>query len=161
MTALGVACAFAAPAVTTTACTTHQCDSNWTNIDQSTGGFVGELQPLGPGTAFWESSALDGTWIDFPGQQTYFFTLPAYFTPTQPPIAFVSTGPNPNDPVDAGGATYVLAGGQLAELGGFNQYGFNITNATCAEYYLYVSVTGDYNPPPPAPPAAEDAGTGD
>ena len=44
---------------------------------------------------------------------------------------------------------------------GLSTPAFNITNATCAEYYLYVSVTGDYNPPPPAPPAAEDAGTGD
>jgi len=157
MTALGVACAFAAPAVTTTACTTHQCDTLWVNIDQSTGGFVGDVQPLGDGTFFWESSPISGTWIDYPGMRTYFFTLPAFFVPLQPPVAYVATDPNPDAP-DGGVGSYVLASGQLAELGGFNQYGFNITNGTCAEYYLYVYVVGYFVTPPPA---ADDAGTGD
>jgi hypothetical protein len=157
VTALGVACAFAAPAVTTTACTTHQCDSLWVNIDDNTGGFVGDVQPLGDGTFFWESSPMNGTWIDYPGMRTYFFTLPGNFEPLQPPVAYVATGANPDSPDGGDGSSYVLASGQLAEMGGYGQYGFNITNSTCAEYYLYVYVVGRF---PPAP-AADDAGTGD
>jgi hypothetical protein len=159
LTVLGVACAFAAPAVTTTACTTHQCDTDFVNIDQSTGGFVGDLQPLGPGTAMWESSAIDGTWIDFPGMRTYFFSLPQYFVPIGLPLPYVATAPDANDP-DAGPVTYVLASGQLAEFGGYVNGGFLVTNSTCAEYYLYVSVDGYYDPPPPPTPAADDAGDG-
>ena len=147
--------------MTTTACTTHQCDSLWVNIDQSTGGFVGDVQPLGDGTFFWESSPMTGTWIDYPGMRTYFFTLPAYFEPLQPPAAYVGTGANPNSPDGGDGSSYVPASGQLAELGGYNQfnnqYGFNITNATCAEYYLYVYVVGHFTPAP----AADDAAAGD
>jgi hypothetical protein len=157
VTALGVAGVFAASSAATTACTTHQCDSDFVNIDQSTGMFVGDMQPgLNPGTVFWESSPLDGTWIDFPGERSYFFSLPPYFTPISPPQAWVATTPNAAD--SDGGGTYVQAGGQLAEYGAFVNGGFIITNATCAEYYLYVSVQGTYNPPPAPAPAADDAG---
>jgi len=157
MTALGVVCAVAAPTATTTGCTTHQCDSDFVNIDQSTGMFIGDLEPLGTGTATWESSPIDGTWINYPGMRTYFFSLPPYFTPLGPPLAYVATGPNPDDPVDAGGATYVLASGQLAEFSGYVNGGFLVTNGTCAGYYLYVSVNGTYDPPP----GPGDAGAGD
>ena len=153
VTALGVACVFAAQA-TTTGCTTHQCDSDFVNIDQSTGMFVGDIQP-----GFWESSPFDGDWIDFPGERTYFFSLPQYFTPNSPPEAWVATAPDATDP--DGGATYVQAGGQLAEFGRFVNGGFFVTNATCAEYYLYVKVSGTYAPPPTPGPEAGDDASGD
>ena len=159
MTALGVACAFAASAATTTACTTHQCDqSGVVNIDQTTGMFVGDVQSTGDGNVFWESSPIDGTWIDFPGMQTYYFTLPANFVPRGLPVPYIATGPNPDAP-DGGNGTYVPAAGQLAEIGGYNCCGFSITNGTCAEYYLYVSVDGYFVAPPAL--ATDDAGTGD
>jgi hypothetical protein len=163
---LGVAVALAAPAVST-GCQTHQCDSDQIDLSYD-GGLDGEdLVPLVPdsGLVLWQSSQFTATndnpapaWLSFPGQMTYFFIFPKYFTPLQPPVAYVSTVQSP-DPT--GGPAFVLAGGQLAEIndvGAFAafQYGFNITNATCAYYYLYVSVLGTYTPPDQ--PAPVDAG---
>jgi hypothetical protein len=151
LTALGVACAFAAPAVTTTACTTHQCDTNSTNFDST----VGDVRELAPGLYVWESSPMDGTWIDFPGMQSYYFQFPAGFQPLGLPAAYVATTPDPDDP-EGGQGVYVPASGQLAELNGYNCCGFRITNDSCAEYFLYVSVLGTFVAAP-APPA-DDAG---
>lgn len=160
LVSLAVAAAFAAPAFTT-ACTTHQCDSDFVNIDQATDASVGELEMLDDaGLALWESSPVDGTWIDYPGQRTYFFSLPPFFTPLQPPVALVSTNPAPNEPGDGGG-NYTLAAGQLAVFGPFVNGGFLVSNQSCAEYYLYISVLGTYAPPAPAPPPPDDAGAGD
>jgi hypothetical protein len=155
--ATGIACAIAASGATTTACTTHQCDSDFVNIDQAAGTFVGELEPPVNGVTTWVSGPFDGEWIDFPPERTYFFSLPQYFTPIGPPLPYVGTGADPTNPDS--GQTYVLAGGQLAEFGAYVNGGFLVTNATCAEYYLWVSVPGSYEPPAPA--AADDAGTGD
>jgi hypothetical protein len=157
--ALGVAAALSVPAATT-GCTTHQCDSDFVNIDQSTGTLIGDVTVLDPqtGAAVWESSPIDGTWIDFPGQRTYFVALPPYFAPGPGlPSAWIATGPTP-DQVDAS-STYVQGGGQLAEFGPFVNGGFLVTNASCAYYYLYISVPGTYSPPPA--PAPGDGGGGD
>jgi hypothetical protein len=175
---LCVAVAVAAPAATT-GCTTHQCDSDFVNIDQSTGVSVGQVQILGPGpepgveNALWESSPFDGTWIDFPGQRTYFFGLPPGFAPTGLPMAYVATDPAPNDVdggvvtatcggetiTNSGGGTYVIAAGQLAQFGAFVNGGFLVGNGTCACYFLYISIPGTFTPP--APPPSNDAGLDD
>lgn len=146
---VGITVAVAASSAAT-GCTTHQCDTDFVDIDQSTGTSVGELQVLSPGVALWESSPVDGPLIDFPGQRTYLFTLPPGFQPLSPPLPYVATDPN--------AGTSVVAAGQLAQIAPYaaaqpGQTSFNITNATCAEYYLYVSILGT------VPPA--DAGTGD
>lgn len=151
-----LAVAFATSAALTTACTTHQCDTNFTNIDQSTGTTVGGVSYVDPttGLVLWESSPVEGTWIDFPGEQTYYFGLPPNFTPLLPPSAYVATDPAPYEQ-DSGGGTSTIASGQLAEFGGYGNGGFVVTNATCAHYYLYVSVWGT------VPLAMQDAGTTD
>jgi hypothetical protein len=159
-TALGVACLFAAPAVTTTACTTHQCDSDFVNTQPDAGGPSGDLQPYGPGTVLWESAPFNDAWLPFPGERTYFFEFPAGFAALQPPSAWVATDPNPIANGNSG-ATIVHGAGQLAEINDGIFGGFKITNSTCAGYFLYVSVVGTYNPPPAPAPAAEDAGAGD
>jgi len=151
---LGATCAFAASSALTTACTTHQCDTNSTNFDSS----VGDVRPIAPYLFVWESSPMDGTWIDFPGMQSYYFQFPPNFVPLELPVAYVATAANPDDP-DGGDGAYVLASGQLAEFNGYNCCGFRINNASCAEYYLYVSVVGTFVTPPA--PAADEAGTGD
>jgi hypothetical protein len=143
-------------AASTTACTTHQCDALWVDIDQSTGMTIGDVQVLAPGYAMWESSPMDGTWIDFPGQRTYFFTLPQDFTPAGPPEAFLGTTQTAGD-VDAGGGTYVPAAGQLAEFGPYGNQGFNVENGSCAEYFLYVRIFGTI-PTAPTGTTGNDAG---
>ena len=155
VTVLVVACALAAPAGTT-GCTTHQCDTP-------------PLLPGPPGSDFhtfagdlvlWESSPAEGTWIPFPHEQTYSFALPGYFVPLNPPQAWISTGAALGDPTS--GATTVPAAGQLTEIATFDTIFpdggppfqiFNVTNGTCADYYLSVSVLGWF------PPPSSDAGT--
>jgi hypothetical protein len=123
---------------------------------------TGDVRTLDPdsGAVLWESNPANGTWYDFPGGQGYFFALPGSFQVVDGPYAWVSTEPNPYS--DDAGGTYVLAGGQLAEFssanggsdGGLN--GFAVNNATCAHYYLRVSMLGIIPLPAPAPPV--DAG---
>lgn len=151
-----LAVAFATSAALTTACTTHQCDSAFVNIDQATGTMVGSMQVLQPSTglALWESSPVEGQWINFPGNLTYFFALPPNFTPLAPPSAAVATDDAPFDS-DSGGGTSTTASGQLAEFGGYVNGGFLVTNASCADYRLFVSVWGT------VPVATQDAGTTD
>jgi hypothetical protein len=152
---LGLACAYALSAATT-GCTTHQCDTDFVNLDPPDASvLVGNVQTFtGTNYAIWESSPLEGPWIDFPGQMTYFFELPQYFLPSTQPQVWLGTDPIPNDP-DASPTT-VNAAGQLAEMFAYVNGGFKITNGTCAEYYLYVTIQGTYSPP--APPAPDDAG---
>jgi hypothetical protein len=179
---LGVTLAFAVPAITT-GCTTHQCDSDFVNIDQSTGVNVGQVELLGPGpepgtqNALWESSPLNGTWIQFPGQREYFFGLPPGFVPTDLPTAYVATDPAPNDTdagdvtstcggetiTNSGAGTYVTATGQLAQFGPFVNGGFLVSNGGCACYFLYISIPGTFTPPaaPPSDDAGTDGGSGD
>ena len=54
-------------------------------------------------------------------------------------------------------AAYVEASGQLAEFSQSGPFGFKVTNATCAHYYLYVSVVGTVAPTLPPTPVV-DAG---
>jgi hypothetical protein len=159
LAALGVAAAIVAPAFTT-GCQTHQCDGDYIHTIPD-GGFVSagsDIVTLDPasGYSLWESSAFDGPWLDFPGQRTYEFGWGGFnFTSQGPPQLLVATDPSPNAP-DASG-NYVVAGGQLAEVGELpGHLGFRVFNATCAHYYLYVAVWG--NVPPPPPPAPIDAG---
>ena len=67
LTALAVA--FAASAAFTTACTTHQCDTDFTNIDMSTGTTVGSMQILDPTTP--SPRALDELDVEIRGNDVY------------------------------------------------------------------------------------------
>ena len=106
------------------------------------------------GLVLWESNPEDGTWYDFPGAETYFFELPPGFQLVDGPYAWESIDPNPEAP-DAGG-NFVPAAGQLTEFAAFVNGGFEVTNATCAHYYLRVSMLGTI--PVPPPPVPTDAG---
>lgn len=171
---LGVGVALVAPTATT-GCQTHQCDFEFISTIPD-GGFVSagsDVVTLDPATGYslWESSPIEGEWRDFPGNAMYGFGWGGFnFRPIGPPSALVATDPSPYA-ADAGG-TYVVAGGQLAEFSqsGLVTYadgtqvagGLNVENATCAHYYVYVSVYGIVpppQPPPPPPDAGNDTGT--
>jgi hypothetical protein len=155
----------------TMGCTTHQCDSDYVNLYPADAAKIAhdEVQTSSTGFAVWESSPVNGPWLDFPGMRTYFFDLPngggtivtdgvlspaQCFCPVAPPYVWVGTDPSP----DEAGATTVIAGGELAEMlsyipfcndaGGHCTYGFQMTNSTCAGYHVYVSIEGTYSPPP-------------
>lgn len=109
----------------------------------------------------WESAAIDGKWLFFPGARLYFFNVPAfgdrkphrilpYISPVEDPNAF-----HP----ERAPSNFALGGGNLTELSGVDRNRFAVRNGTCADYWLRVEV--ELEPRPPAPPAAEtDGGAG-
>ena len=109
------------------ACTTHQCDASRADAG---GGIV----TSSGATLTWQSAPAGGPWLDFPGNATVTFHYPAGFRCATDWQAYVSTAQLQGD----GGGTFVEASGQLAELSMEAPDGITVTNATCAEYFLYV-----------------------
>jgi hypothetical protein len=98
-------------------------------------------------TLVWQSSELGARWLDFPGERTYVFDLPAAFKDLQLETidAYVASDGNAQ-------ANFAGTAGQLAEYS-IGPNTVTVLNATCAEYFLYVRVVA-YLP-------ARDAGAGD
>jgi hypothetical protein len=137
-------------------CTTHQCDPSTVTIEADAGN-AGLVHQEGD-TFVWESSTLDGPWLDFPGERTYVFNFPEPFMARQPEtvIAYVASDHNAQ-------SNFVIASGQLAEFS-LAPNTLTVLNATCAEYFLRVVA---YASPPDAgsrdaggPDAGADASTG-
>ena len=123
-------------AASVTGCSTHQCDASASSVDDS-------KQPVSPvnGTYIWDSAVSHG-WIDYGGNETITFTLPAGFPSTSTPgfalSAYVSTG---TDQSPDGGGQFVEAAGQLAEFQALTRNSFQVFNDTCSKYYLRVVAT--------------------
>jgi hypothetical protein len=101
----------------------------------------------------WESSPIDGRWLDFPKQRVYVFELeelgdrePALVIP------YVSAAP---DPLHDEGGQFTVAGGNLAEIFAAQKGRIGVKNGTCADYYLRVVVQAA-----PRPGATGEAGIG-
>jgi hypothetical protein len=101
----------------------------------------------------WRSSAFEGTWMNFPGQISYYVypQLPdggPFVGPYLPGTCMVSADPNPESPDGgAAGSNAAYCAGNLAELmalpdGG--QTGFIVTNDTCSPYFLWLEVAQEY-----------------
>ena len=113
-------------------CQTHLCDATSSTVDDSDGGPV----PLhrSPGMVVWESAPFEGPWLDFPGEATITFELPAGLGWPDEIDPVVSTGPYQ----DSG--TWTLGADQVVEGTNPDSHTIALTNATCAEYYLRVEV---------------------
>lgn len=136
----------------TTGCTTHECDTSciWIGAPAPDGSTCASgtapsasLHHRSGGELVWESSPMEGTWLDFPGAVSYTFILPAEMTTALQngwtllaPTVWISTAANQID----GGGTAAPAAGQLAEVNGMSVYGFVVTNGACAEYSIRVEV---------------------
>jgi len=111
LASLGAVClggAMTGPAATATGCTTHQCDSLSTDF------YGGRMTD--PNT--YETSDWNEDWVDYPGEVTVRVHFPAGNTRVPVSIdSYVGTGLSPNGGPDfQPGESWVLAGGQLAEL---------------------------------------------
>jgi hypothetical protein len=154
-----------------TGCTTHQCDSDciWVGASAPSGSTCStgaapdsSLYYVGPDEMVWESSPVQGTWLDFPGQRTYTFIWPtAMLDAIQsgwvllPPNIWISTQAG-NGPQEGG--TMTPSAGQLAQVTGLSDYGFAVGNGSCAYYYVRVEVhVIRPGPPPPGGDAGTDA----
>jgi hypothetical protein len=125
---LGAAAGIALP-VTTSGCTTHQCDTSFADF---TGGEWVDADT-------WESSDWNGVWIPYPGMVTIRVHFPDGNTRMPDSIqGYVGTGPSPNGDVPNGyqpGDIFTEMSGQLGTLTFVDPTGFNVSNGTCASYY--------------------------
>ena len=138
----------AATTVSTEGCYTHRCDPLTVTLGLlgPDGGIVGtgDIVSRDPGSLTWESTpnlpADGGTWLLFPGMQTYVFMLPV--DAGIPADARVVSYQAYESPDDASQTNNVLAAGYLTEFAGVGtDAGFSVFNATCATYFLRVIVT--------------------
>jgi hypothetical protein len=128
------------------ACTTHDCDPSTSTFDLGThlmsfdgGSGQGASYDAGSGQILLESSAWDGTWLNYPGNITITVVYPENFTPDpDAPTIWVSTA----QPQEDSGATSTPAAGQLAQITNVSPTGFELNNGSCADYYVWFSVTG-------------------
>jgi hypothetical protein len=132
-------------ALALTGCQTHACDSS------SVTGPPGTVTQSKEGWLVWQSAPADGPWLDFPGNATVHFTYPAGFSNPFTWDAFVSTDPYQ----EAGAGTFTQGGGQPAEFTSLAPGSIDVTNSSCAEYYLRV-VAYEF---PPESDAGADART--
>jgi hypothetical protein len=86
----------------------------------------------------WESTPVDGIWLDFPKQRAWIFDLhdlggrvPQVIVP------YVSAQADPNHEP---GANFTIAAGNLAEISGVQNDQVIIHNGTCADYFLRLTV---------------------
>lgn len=131
-------------------CYGHNCDGDV----QVFGRNPGEGRLLS--ADLWESSPVDGVWLEFPKQRIWIFDLTALGNDRQPQLIlpYVSAEPDPN----RSGGNGTIAAGNLAEQSGVANGQVVIKNGTCADYYLRLVVLAAPRPPT-APPISSDAGS--
>ena len=117
------------------ACTLHDCDPTSSTFTMTSA----MASDAGNGEVHLASAPFDGTWLDYPGGVTITVQYPPGFTPDEyaPPTFWVSTGA-----AQDAGAIATSAAGQLDELSNITPSGFSLNNKSCAEYYVWFSVTG-------------------
>jgi hypothetical protein len=138
---MGIAAACATVGVsTTTACTTHQCDTGPPIVVQTD---MSSIHVEGD-QVVWESAPLAGPWGDFPGNRAYVFVFPMPFQPIDAvPFVSVERNPQPNCvPSTTSSCGFTVASGQLAELADLTNDRVTVSNATCQPYFLRVVVRG-------------------
>jgi hypothetical protein len=143
--AVGVAVAVAL-LIPTPACTNHQCDpSSILGADKTGTPTLGHVVPDDPNS--WESTPLDGPWLQFNGQETIYFYMPPQFanreiTSITPYLAVAA------DPFDAG-SVWVVGAGNSVEFSVLSAPGggptepptIGVFNDTCAQYWLRLVIT--------------------
>ena len=86
----------------------------------------------------WESSPIDGVWLDFPKARVWIFDLhdlgdrlPEQITP------YVSAQADPNHEL---GGNFTIGAGNLAQISGVVNDQVAVQNGTCADYFLRLTV---------------------
>ena len=110
--------------------------------------------------AVWQTSAIEGTWMELPGQRTYVISpqLPdggPFVGPYTFPQVYLSADPNPYTFV---GSNFAPSAGNPTEFSGLPDGGFDgflVINNTCSKYFLWLQVAQEH----PATPVAADAST--
>jgi hypothetical protein len=112
-------------------CYGHNCDGDI----QVFGRNAGEGRLLS--ADLWESSPVDGVWLDFPKQRLWIFDLHDLGDRVpQVIIPYVSAQADPSHE----GGNFTIAAGNLAEISGVGNNQVVIHNGTCADYFLRLTV---------------------
>jgi hypothetical protein len=86
----------------------------------------------------WESTPIDGVWLDFPKQRAWIFDLHDLGDRVpQVIVPYVSAQADPNHEP---GGNFTIAAGNLAEISGVQNDQVIIHNGTCADYFLRLTV---------------------
>ena len=132
------------------------CDGDTVTIPSSSGSFPAGAGIYGDAGDVWQSSAIEGDWLWFPGQRTYIISPQLRDGgPLKGPYTFqawISADPNP---YTTSGSNFAPSAGNPTEFSGVlpdgGTNGFVVMNGTCSPYYLWVQATQE---------GALDAGTG-
>jgi len=138
-------------AVVAPACNTHDCDPSAADWGLEPGQ-EGELLD----STHWESSPINGTWIDYKGQEALTLHFEKFFpncVVPEPPLVYLSPDESPYEASDNGG-NFAPSAGNIGEIFPSPIPGqVTIFNNSCAEYYAYVIVTCPDGNDAGAPPA--------
>jgi hypothetical protein len=131
-------------------CYGHNCDGTVLVYGHN----PGEGRLLGPD--LWESSPIDGVWLDFPKQRAWIFDLhdlgdrvPEVITP------YISAQADPQHEV---GGNFTIGAGNLAQISGVTNDQVVVQNGTCADYFLRLTVQAAPRAPTPATTSSTDSG---
>ncbi len=129
------------------ACFPHTCEGDFVVYGRN----ANEGRLLNADT--WESTPIDGPWLDFRAQRVYVFDLHDLGVDRLPEIVtpYVSAQ---KDPLHEGG-NFTVAAGNLTEISGAERGKVTLKNDTCADYFLRVVVQA--TPRAPAGDAGRDA----
>ena len=132
-------------------CYGHNCDGDVVIYGRN----PGEGHLISPDE--WESTPIDGKWIDFPKARFWIFDLKDLGDRVPVDIhPYVSAQPDPNH--DEGG-NFAIAAGNLAEISQVDKGRVVIHNGTCADYSMRLYVRAAPRPSgPPTPASFPDAG---
>jgi hypothetical protein len=136
-----------------------QCDASAVVVGGDAGESGATTQRFQPGAgvyatgsgAVWQSSPIEGTWMDFPPERTYtiYPKLPDGGPFLGPWLLTGDVSPDPS-PATTQGSNFANLAGNLGEFeqdtatdGGRPTY-FTITNETCSPYWVWVSATQEY-----------------
>lgn len=122
---------------------------NCQGITTSYGRVPGEGRLLDADT--WESSPVDGQWLDFSQQRIWFFDISALGDRTPDliiPYVSAESAPFPEQ------GNFVIGAGNIAEISSATKGSVVLKNGTCADYYLRLVVKTS-----PRPPNAPNAST--
>lgn len=99
----------------------------------------------------WESSPIDGDWLDYPRARTYSLTIPELGGRMPEVIVpYLSAAKNPR----ATGANFTIGSGNLALLANASPNHIDVINDSCSDYFLRLVVIAKPFPPESTPDAS-------
>lgn len=151
-------------------CQTHDCDPNFVCISPMGMGVecnyeggvlagqppvtiagyttsVTDIPTVGGGTEIvWDTSSLDGPWLDYPANQTYIIDFPPGLAGHLPTLTAVSVSADNPEEAGASHSNFINGGDYLVEFLNLTAYQAIVHNPSCAHYSLRLEFRADVPP---------------